>query len=430
MARTRSRTNVSARRYGSSGLSAASCDASSGKRSVPRGQDRLESRRRAADAVRQRQPAGEQLDATLQEPQALLAHQLECLHRGGGRDERVAVAVAADPRPEAQQRRDLEPLARVELGERLLEVAVHARHRLGERRGEVDQPAADLLQHGERGRAQLVGSPQLLHGGQQPPPRADRVGVRYVVELSEHAEQPRELVDRRAPARLGGVGGHHEPQLGAAKQLAELGGGCAARGELRDRVAHRPSAGRRRIARVATAKPAHALVVLGQVDELEPAGQRPDQHLGLVEVEARHQGRQVVAGGLVTAARRAPEGHRVVEQLDRRVAVARAHHVVEDFGQERFVAREVAQRRTCWSSPALAHASEWSQPGADGVARCAGGPARWPRAGHPTTRAGCARTRLSIEAGRRVSLCCPAARRARSRARRGRAGRVPFPRRA
>ena len=41
--------------------------------------------------------------------------------------------------------------------------------------------------------------------------------VRALVELAQDTEHARELVDRRAPARLGGVRGHHEPKLGVAR---------------------------------------------------------------------------------------------------------------------------------------------------------------------------------------------------------------------
>ena len=71
----------------------------------------------------------------------------------------------------------------------------------------------------------------------------------------------------------------------AVEHLAQLGGGRAALGEVLDRGAQR--AGARRVAApvLAPAQAPHALVVLGEVDELEPARERAHQHLGVVEPE-------------------------------------------------------------------------------------------------------------------------------------------------
>ena len=57
----------------------------------------------------------------------------------------------------------------------------------------------------------------------------------------------------------------------------------------------------------------------------------------------RHQRREAVRGRLVTVAHRPPERHGGVEQCDRRLAVARAHHGVQNVRQQRFVAREIAR---------------------------------------------------------------------------------------
>ena len=84
----------------------------------------------------------------------------------------------------------------------------------------------DLVEHGGGGGADLVGAPQLLDRAGD---RAARLGLvaghrRALVEVAQAREDARELLDRRAPPRLGRVGGHDEPQLGAVEHLAQLGG--------------------------------------------------------------------------------------------------------------------------------------------------------------------------------------------------------------
>ena len=129
----------------------------------------------AADALGQRQPPGEQLDAALEEPQALLAHQLERLRpSSAGVTNGLPSRSPPIHEPKLSSGGTVERSLGVVLGERLLEVAVDPRDRLGQRRGEVDQAAADLVEHGQRDRPQLVGAPQLLDGRQQPPARVLR----------------------------------------------------------------------------------------------------------------------------------------------------------------------------------------------------------------------------------------------------------------
>ncbi len=58
-----------------------------------------------------------------------------------------------------------------------------------------------------------------------------------------------------------------------------------------DRVAHRARPRRRRLAQLASVDAAHALVVLGEVEQLEPAGERADEDLRLGRRSARRRAR-------------------------------------------------------------------------------------------------------------------------------------------
>ena len=308
---------------------------------------------RAADEpVAQRHPLREQLDPRLEQVQAAAPHHVERLrgHRGG--DVRVAVAVAAHPGAERQQRRHRDLLAREALLDRGLELAVELGHHAVQRRGEVDEPGVDLVARGGGGGAHLVGAPQLLDRAGDRPPRLRLVGRhrRALVEIAQAREDARELLDGRAPPRLGRVGGHDEPQLGAREHVAQLGGGRAALGKVLDRGAQR--AGPRRVAEpvLAPAEPPHPLVVLGEVDELEPARERPHQHLGVVQPEPRDQLLELLGRGRRARARALAERSGALVQGDRVLALARGQDRGEELQQERVIVderapAEVAQRR-------------------------------------------------------------------------------------
>ena len=137
--------------------------------------------------------------------------------------------------------------------------------------------------------------------------------------------------------------GHDQSQLGAIEHLLELRGRRAALGDARNHVADRALAGCRGVATLTPAHAAHALAVLREVDELEPARQGAHENLDLLDVELGDERGKPVRGHGIAASHRAPERHGLVEQLDRPLAVGGAQDVVEHPGQERLVARELAR---------------------------------------------------------------------------------------
>src|ERR1700759_1694673 len=116
--------------------------------------------------------------------------------------------------------------------------------------------------------AQIVGPPQLRYRGEQAPPSIAGGEMIALVELAQDAEHPSQLVDRRAPPRLGGVGGHDQPQLGRGEHLPEIVGTRPGAMQGGDRLAEGARPRDMRIGGVAGPEPADPLVVLGQVDEL------------------------------------------------------------------------------------------------------------------------------------------------------------------
>ena len=101
------------------------------------------------------------------------------------------------------------------------------------------------------------------------------------------------------------------------------------------------------------AQASHALVVLGQVDELKPPGERAHQHLGLIQREAGHELGQPIGGSLVPEARLLTEGDGIVEQTQGVGPAAHGDDLAQDVREQSLVGGEVpasggeAHRRRC-----------------------------------------------------------------------------------
>ena len=107
---------------------------------------------------------------------------------------------------------------------------------------------------------------------------------RPVLELFQQRADPPQVLDDRAPLRLGGVRGQHGRD-------AEVAHRRRIRVERGDRIADRfPRA-------APFAQGPDAMALLGQVDQLEVARERPDHVLGSVQVERRDQFRHAPPAG-------------------------------------------------------------------------------------------------------------------------------------
>ncbi|MDR6117543.1 hypothetical protein QE370_000727 [Aeromicrobium sp. SORGH_AS981] len=236
------------------------------------------------DHARRRGHLGEQVvdhRHQLGEPRRVL--QVQHVERDLRRDVRVAVAVAAGPRAEAQRsgrRRQLDADARglpVELVEQ-------ARHDLRRDRAQVVDGGTRLVERLGLDDPQLVGLPQQVDqlGQTSLVGRGVRGGATRVLEvahdLGDLAQQPQ----HRAPARLGGVGGEHGAVLHAGEHVGQLLGRQAAVGEG---LLDAPEGARER-ALAAQRQLLPAVQLLGDVDQLEVQGERPGQHHGALGLQA------------------------------------------------------------------------------------------------------------------------------------------------
>ncbi len=198
-------------------------------------------------------------------------------HRGG--HERVAVSVAADPRAEAKERRgERRARAGAPRIQGAVEGAVDLGHASKQRLVEHGRYRPHLVERLRLGRAQLPGAPQdvdLLEKAAVGVVALARGAARVVEAVELLADAP----DRRddgSPAGLGRVRGEHGLHLEATDGLAQ-----PARSEQAAKVG---DGGRERLAERLAAVPLaqhpRAVVLLGEVREVEVAGERTRDLLG------------------------------------------------------------------------------------------------------------------------------------------------------
>ena len=217
------------------------------------------------------------------DPQRAVGVELQHLAGDGGRDVRVAVAVAAHPAPEHER-------PRVLAGGRTRRRAPRGRARpagRARRRG----PAAPCTSPSTRASSATVGlsgrSSSVCHSwSTQAPSRSSSAPAS---SATRHPAQDRQ---HRLPRRLRRVRGEHRPQLQAGEDGVDLVGiGAAAS---------------RCMIRCSGARPgqlAGAVALLGEVGQLEELRERPGQPDGGARVEA---GEQRGDGGVVAGRDRRP----------------------------------------------------------------------------------------------------------------------------
>ena len=298
--------------------------------------------RRDAGGDRLHQPQGDGLVAAEQ----VVRLEPRGVHRDVARDARVAVAVGADPRPEAEQRRREDRVgaraariggvrgARVRAGgttaraaparpvagrvERPVDRALEAGHDREQRLVEDRERGPDLVERRRHDRAQPGGVPQDRDLLAEPAPQVRvLVGRRErVIELVEQAPDPAQRDEQRPPAGLGGVRGEHRVDMDGRDERPDAIG-TVDRQQPGDRVGDgivdRPAAG----GTGSGAQDADPLPLLGEVDELEVERERLGDGRGLVEVQR---------GDLVGE----PRALRVRRRDDRRIATAQGDRAPPD----------------------------------------------------------------------------------------------------
>ena len=168
------------------------------------------------------------------------------------RDERIAVAVAADPASHGQERRQFARRAALLLVQPVFQRAMQPRHLVQERVVVERQAVGDLVQHGQLGPAQQIGLPQRQHGAAQLLVAGLDLFRRELHPFAT-VEQRRDFhlaVDRALAADFGRMRGQDRADLGLAEKLAQVSGAeagrlCVRQG-LRQRARPRPAGATRR----------------------------------------------------------------------------------------------------------------------------------------------------------------------------------------
>ena len=249
------------------------------------------------------------------------------LGRVGG-DERVAVAVAADPRTPTDEGRHARragpgPRLRVDPArvERRVGRAVQPRHDREQRRVEHGHRRPHLVERLGRDGAQVGGPPQERDLLAQAPPDLAILRRRQtrVVEALEEGGAPSQRDEGGPPSGLGRMGGQDRRDAQAGQRGVQLGvgpaGGAQRRDRLGDRVVQEPVP----CGALSPTKRPNAPARLGQVDELEVERERLDDRLGRLEVEGVQLTLEALALGRVIAAPqrdgRSPEPLDQLEQV-------------------------------------------------------------------------------------------------------------------
>ncbi len=273
---------------------------------LPQGDD-LGARRRALAVEGER--AADPVDRALDAAQHVVGGDLRGLPGDGCRDERVAVAVAADPGADAHEGGDDGGAGAGLAGaQRVVDPAVDVRDRREQSLVEDAHHRADLVGGGRLLRAQRGGAPQGVDLLQHPAlgalllRAADAGRIVLGEQLGEAADARR----HRATAGLGRVGGEDGVEAKAGQAAAGL---FLADLRLQPRVRGGDGVGGVFPARLpgALAQHTHALVLLGEVHEVEVAGEGACDLVSALDGEGLGDRRRTLEG----------LGGLVLERLDR-----------------------------------------------------------------------------------------------------------------
>ena len=309
-------------------------------------QQRMEQRSGTDDAFRQREAARQIDQPSIPEGERGVAHHLQRFRRHRRRHVRVAVAIAADPRPEGQKRRHDDRRVRIDGGDRRFQIAIDPWHDVDERCGDIDEIGPHLVQHGRRHRPDFVRAPQF---GDRAGEAAAGIGGfarqrRPLVEIAQDREDARQLGDDRPTTGFGGVGRQHGPHQRPIEHRLQAGGIEARRREPRGRFAD-GAAAPAGFVRFASPNAPDAFAVFGQVDQLKIEREGADERIGFAGAERIDQIGQRFARPAFAGAKRLGERSRPLFALERGFAGLRARRIAEQPGEQIDIVGQGAGRR-------------------------------------------------------------------------------------
>ena len=261
---------------------------------------------------------------------------------------RVAVAVAADPRADAQEGRHARPAQPgAEGAERILDLAVEPRQLAEEGVVVIGEAVGDLVDHQQPLLAQHVGAPEDQHCAPQLfLDRGELGGVALSVLALFEKVGDLELADERALAPdLGRVGGKHGADQRAVEECAErLRRDVRLADVLADVVegVGERARTRRGAGRHMGAVAANVMLVFGDVGEMREVAEGPHDRQRLVGRQAVEGRLELAPGAGLVVAMEADGGLAdVLDEFKGLLALLLAHRVAEDAAEQPDV---VAQR--------------------------------------------------------------------------------------
>ena len=252
-------------------------------------------------------------------------------------DERIAVAIAAHPAADRDERRKLRARAIArQARDRILDVGDDARHRVDEGVAEIGERVLDLVAHAQLHRAQHARLPQ---GGDE----AAKLGHARLEVLGKrvrriHLPEPfrdRELAVERALAlHFGRMRREHRLDANRRERERRLLAPRAACAGLGEEPAQRRRQRRRALAPV-IAFAADVVAILRDVGEEREVAERANHRHGLLVAEPVERGREPLARGHVLEA---PARHReaayFLDHVEGRRALVGADGVAQEPPEE------------------------------------------------------------------------------------------------
>ena len=211
------------------------------------------------------------------------------LRGDASRYRRVAVAVAADPAPESEERRrDRRAAARPIAGDRVVERAHQLRNDSKQRLVEDGHERTHLVQGLHVRCADLRRQPQPIDLLDEPSLGVDALGVgdAGIVEALELVAHAPDRGDHGTAPRLGGVRREYRLDLERRDELLEA---LAAQLGLQRADARLQRLRQRFRSAVALADDPRPMVLLGEIRQVEVAGKRARHLLGAVEAPGGHE---------------------------------------------------------------------------------------------------------------------------------------------
>src|SRR5215813_5130464 len=228
--------------------------------------------------------------AVLSQDQALL--QPQRLPGDFGSHERVAVAVAADPRAEPERRR---PVAQFGAGKILFQLALQLveqrRRGVEQRRVEVIKPVIDLVEHRRLRVTHLVGLPYRFDLGREPRLQfvAEARGQIFVVEVGEEVGDSAMFFEQGSARGFGRVRGHYRHDVQTIDHPLQQVRVGEVSPQPPQSLGQRPALRLIGRAQFVKALATDAVILLRDVDQLKVDREGPDHAYRLVQTQSSKQ---------------------------------------------------------------------------------------------------------------------------------------------